>query len=234
MPRVIAYARVSTDKQDIDNQMFEIKRYAETHELVITDYVEETISGTKPVSQRQLGVLIGTLASGDTLIVSEASRISRKLNEIFSVIQQLIDMGVTVIAVKQNFVFADDIQSKVIAFAFGLASQIERDLIASRTRETLARLKSEGVILGRPVGSSRPEHKKLYGKDEEIIHYLDSHVPKAVMARMFGVNVKTVKNYIAAQGLVAELRQRKLKQFMDETGDLTSLQFDERLGKLRK
>ncbi|MBO1267067.1 recombinase family protein [Arthrobacter cavernae] len=204
MPRVIAYARVSTDKQDAENQRFEIERYLTRTNLAFDQFVEETVSGRRDVSERKLGQLMTELERGDTLIVSEASRISRRLSEIFATIQYFIDRGVTVIAVKQNYVFADDINSKVIAFAFGLAAEIERDLISQRTKEALARKKSEGVILGRPAGSFQHKHYKLHGKDDEIMELLEKRVGVAALARVFNVSRPTMQRYIADN----ELRQK--------------------------
>lgn len=218
MGRIVAYARVSTDKQDAENQRFEIERYLAREGRVYDEFVEETISGTKSVSERKLGQLMDELTEGDMLIVSETSRISRRLGEIFATIQFFIDKGVTVVAVKQNYRFANDIQSKVIAFAFGIASEIERDLISSRTREALARRKAEGMKLGRPVGTGDPTRRKLHGKDEQIMDLLDKRVSKAAIARILGVNQKTLHTYIRDQNIAYELRARKLRESMQQDG----------------
>lgn len=204
MPRVIAYARVSTDKQDAENQRFEIEKYLARTGQVYDQFIEETVSGKRDVSERKLGELMKELDKGDTIIVSETSRISRRLSEIFNTIQDCIDLGITVIAVKQNYVFADDINSKVIAFAFGLAAEIERDLISQRTKEALARKKSEGVVLGRPVGSFQHKHFKLHGKDEEILALMEKRVSIATLARIFNVSRPTMQRYIEDN----ELRQK--------------------------
>lgn len=218
MPKIVAYARVSTDKQDAENQRFEITNYLAREGLMYDEFVAETISGTKHVSERKLGGLMEELVKGDTLIVSEASRISRRLAEIFSTITYFIERGVTVIAVKQNFKFGDDIQSQVVAFAFGMASQIERDLISSRTREALARRRAEGKILGRPAGTSDPSKKKLFGKDDEIMAYMDKRVSKSAIARIMDVNWKTLDTYMAEQNLEYKLRSRKLEESMKLEG----------------
>jgi DNA invertase Pin-like site-specific DNA recombinase len=208
MPKIVAYARVSTDKQDAENQRFEIERYLARTGQAYDEFIEETVSGKKDVSDRKLGQLLSELGRGDTIIVSETSRISRRLSEIFNTIQRCIDLGITVIAVKQNYVFADDINSKVIAFAFGLAAEIERDLISQRTKEALARKKSEGVILGRPVGSFQHKHYKLHGHDEAIMEMLSYQASVASMARRFNVNRKTMQTYIDDN----DLRQKVLNQ----------------------
>lgn len=198
---IVAYARVSTDKQDAENQRFEIDRYLAAKGTPADKYVDEIVSGKAMVHERQLGILINELLPGDTLVVSEVSRISRRLGDIFATIQRLIDMRVKLIAVKQNYVFADDINSKVIAFAFGLAAEIERDLISSRTKEALARLKSEGKQLGRPPGTYQQHHYKLHGKETEIAGLVHSQVPIAALARHFDVNRETMRRFISDREL---------------------------------
>lgn len=198
MQRIVAYARVSTDKQDVDNQRYEIERYAMEHALVITEHVEETVSGFKThLSARRIAEVLADLERGDTLIVSETSRISRRLLDILNTIQTCLDRGITVIAVKEKFVFQDDINSKVMAFAFGLAAEIERSLISARTKEALARKKAEGVKLGRPVGTWKAHHYKLRGKEDEITELLRKRVSISAIARIFNVNRKTMQVFIA-------------------------------------
>lgn len=206
MPRVIAYIRVSTERQDADNQLTGIRQYAEREHLHIDDVVGETASGFKvKLTERKFSDVLDDLKAGDTLIVSETSRISRKLLDVLNTIQLLLDRGVNVIAVKEGMVFKDDINSKVIAFAFGLAAEIERNMISQRTKEALARLKAEGVVLGRPVGTGKPEHYKLHGRDEEIKALMRSRVSMSAIARLMGVNRQTVYNYVAKQRIRQEL-----------------------------
>lgn len=203
MPRIIAYARVSTDKQDAENQRFEIERFLERRQQKYDDFVEETISGKKQVGERKIGQLIQGMERGDTLIVSETSRISRRLVDVLNTVQDCIDRGITVIAVKENFEFGDDINSKVIAFAFGLAAEIERNLISARTREALARKRADGVKLGRPVGTHHAYHYKLHKHEAEIGELLLSPLRPSVsaLARHFDVNRETMRRFIQDRGL---------------------------------
>ena len=97
--------------------------------------------------------------------------------------------------IKDNYRLGDDIQSKVLAFAFGLSAEIERNLISQRTKEALARKKSEGVILGRPKGR-KSSKVKLSGQEDVIRTLLDRNVPKTEIARIFSVNRMTVANFI--------------------------------------
>lgn len=207
---IVAYARVSTDKQDAENQRYEIERFLARQERSIDEFVAETISGRKSASDRELGRLIDRLGPGDTLITSEISRLSRRLEDIYMILRQLLDHGVEVIVVKQNYVFEDNLQSKVMAFAFGLAAEIERELISARTKEGLALKRHQGVKLGRPPGTWQQHHYKLHGKDAEIQKLLDAHVSMSAISRLLGVNRKTLMIFV---------RNRELaKKWPNESG----------------
>jgi putative DNA-invertase from lambdoid prophage Rac len=209
MPKVVAYARVSTDKQDAANQEYELRRYMDANNIVCDEFISEVISGKVDVKDRKMGEIIDHLESGDTLIVSELSRISRKLMVIMSTLQYCLSRNIKIIAVKENWVLGDDLSSQVLAFAFGIAADIERRLISARTKEALARKKAEGIVLGRPVGSFQHKHYKLHGKDEEIIALLDK-VSVSALARIFNVNRKTMQGYIDDNDL--------RKKCLDKTG----------------
>ncbi len=212
---VVAYLRVSTDKQDVRNQRFEIARFCEAKGWSVSSWVSETVSGTKELSERRLGVLLPTLGRGDTLVISEISRLSRRMYTVMNILGDLISKGVEVYTVKDGFAFKDDINSQVMAFAFGLAADIERRLLSSRTKEGLARRKADGVRLGRPPGVTRPTYYKLHGKDRTILRYMDKRLSVAAMARLLNVNRNTMKAHIDRQGLHEQLRWKRLKQ----TGD---------------
>lgn len=148
---IYAYIRVSTDKQSVENQRFEINNFCSQNAIVIDRWIEETISGSKDVEKRKLGTLLKRLRKGDTLICSEISRLGRNLMMIMSILHHCMQNDVRVWTIKDNFRLGCDIQSKVLAFAFGLSAEIERNLISQRTREALARRKAEGKPLGRPT-----------------------------------------------------------------------------------
>lgn len=218
MGRVTAYVRVSTIKQETDNQLSGIREYAAREGIVITEVVGETISGFKSqITERKFSDVVDELQPGDTLIVSETSRISRRLLEVQNIIQQLLDKNVRVITVKENIVFKDDINSKVLAFAFSLGAEMERSLISSRTKEALARRKAEGVRLGRPPGDLKPENLKLWGKDEEIIELRMKRVSKSAIARLFEVNRETLSRYMKRRELDKEILWRLHEKTTDKT-----------------
>lgn len=212
MPKVVAYARVSTNKQELANQRHEIARFCEVRGLTIDHWDSDVASGTIKLKDRAIGTLLDSLKAGDTLVVSEVSRISRSLRTVLNVIEDAIEQKVTIMSVKENIVFGDDLNSRIIAATFGLAAQIERSLISARTKEALARKKAEGVVLGRPVGTHRHEQLKLHGKDEMILRFMDKRISRAGMARLLDVNVKTLREYINRQNLEQEHRWRQFKK----------------------
>ena len=189
------YIRVSTDKQTVENQRFEIEHFCLKNELKIEQWIEETISGTKLPEKRLLGSLLLTAKKDDLIICSELSRLGRSLFMVMSILNNLMSNGVKVWTVKDNYRLGDNIQSKVLAFAFALSAEIERDLISQRTKEALARRRSEGVILGRPLGR-KSDFVKLSGREEEICALLEKRISKSAIGRIFGVNRMTVDSFL--------------------------------------
>ena len=197
---IYGYIRVSSDKQTVENQRFEILQFAETNELNIDGWIEETISGTTQYDKRELGKLLDKIEKDDMIICSELSRLGRSLFMIMEILNQCMNKECRVWTIKDGYRLGDDIQSKVLAFAFGLSAEIERNLISQRTKEALARKKAEGVILGRPKGR-KSSHVKLSGKEAVISELLLQGVPKVQIARIFKVNRNTVNKFIADNSL---------------------------------
>lgn len=189
------YIRVSTDKQTVENKRFEIKRYCKKNGLKIDHWIEETISGTQDVNKRELGKLLKKMKKDDILICSELSRLGRNLLMIMGILNECMNRDIQVWTIKDNYRLGSDINSKVLAFAFGLSAEIERNLISQRTKEALARKKAEGVILGRPKGR-KSSKVKLIGKELKIKKLLDKKVSKSAISRILGVNRLTVSKFI--------------------------------------
>jgi DNA invertase Pin-like site-specific DNA recombinase len=194
---IYGYIRVSTDKQNSENQRFEITQYLKRNNFSEkVNWIEETVSGTKNHKKRILGkYLQEEFGSNDTLVVSELSRLGRSLFDVMTILNDLMSKKVKVISIKERFELKDDINSQVLAFAFSLSAQIERQLISQRTKEALARVKSEGKILGRPTGRTSI-NKKLAENHNEIIGLLKKQVSKSAIARIYEVNRGTLKKYI--------------------------------------
>ena len=199
---IYGYIRVSTDKQTTENQRFELLKFADEKKLSVDTWIEETISATKNLQTRKLGQLMQGMRKGDVLVVSELSRLGRSLMEVMSILHNLMEKGVKVFTVKERYELGNNINSKVLAFAFSLSAEIERSMISSRTKEALARKKSEGKKLGRPKGRFS-KTTKLTGKDDLIREYLQKKIPETVIARLLNVNRLTVRNYIITRKLKA-------------------------------
>lgn len=184
--------RVSCLKQNITNQRFEVEKYAKENGIVIDAWITETISGTKRYNDRKLGKLLKRLKKNDTLILPELSRLGRSLMEIFSILNMCLEKEVNIIAIKENYKLTNTLEAKVIAFAFSIASEVERRLISLRTREALARKKAEGIKLGRPKNVS----SKLKGKESEIKELISSGIPKIQICKKFKISRSTLYKFI--------------------------------------
>lgn len=197
---IYGYIRVSTDKQTVENQRFEIRRYCDYHGWVIDKWIAETISGTKDVNKRKLGTLITVMEPGDMLLCSEISRLGRSMFMILDLLKVCLEKGIRVRTIKENYAFGDDPMSKLIASIYGYLAEMERNLISQRTKEGLARRVAEGVKLGRKPGGHN-SHYKLSGKEKEIRKMLVAEVSKANICRIFECNGKTLNDFIERFGL---------------------------------
>lgn len=194
---VYGYIRVSSDKQTVENQRFEINNFCEQNKLTINGWIEETISGTKSYTKRELGKLLKRIQKDDLIICAELSRLGRNLFMIMEILNICMTKECRVWTIKDNYRLGDDIQSRVLAFAFGLSAEIERNLISQRTKEALARKKAEGVTLGRPKGrKTSPEKYKLHSKTTLIQELLKAEVSKRKIAKLCKVDRNTLDRYI--------------------------------------
>lgn len=192
---VFGYIRVSTDKQTVENQRYEIERFCEREGLKVEHWIEETISGTKDYQKRLLGKTLETINKGDVIICSELSRLGRALFMIMDILNLCMKKGCKIYSIKDNYRLGDDIQSKVLAFAFGLSAEIERNLISQRTKEALALKKKEGVTLGRPKGR-KSSHLKLSGHEAEIQTWLSKGKSKKWIAKRLKVHRNTLDLFL--------------------------------------
>lgn len=192
---IIAYIRVSTEMQCQANQEHEIKSWCSSHGLVVDKWVSESISGTVPAEKRMLGKAIRKMGKGDLLICTELSRLGRNMLMIMGILNKCSQKGVSIQTIKDNFTLSDNINSKIIAFAFALAAEIERNLISQRTKEALAVKRMEGVRLGRPPGSS--QKKLTFIKEYDNISLLLAQ-GKSVsqIAKKYSIHRNTMRKYL--------------------------------------
>ena len=205
---VYGYVRVSSDKQTVENQKFEIVHYCKLHNIIINGWIEEKISGTKAPDKRKLGALLKTVKQDDIIICSEISRLGRSLYMIMQILAICMEKGVTIQTIKDNFTLCDDIQSKVLAFAFGLAAEIERNLISQRTKEALKLRKAQGVKLGRPKGSLN-SNGKLNPYEDTIKVLIEQDNTYAEVARLFHVDRSTLKRFCDNRGIKRPFNRNK-------------------------
>lgn len=198
---IYGYIRVSTDKQNVENQRFEIENYCKERGMIVSAWIEEIISGTKNIDQRKLGKLLNKLKKDDILICAELSRLGRNMFMIMSILNYCMEREIKVWTIKDNYRLGDDLTSKVLAFAFGLSAEIERNLISQRTKEALVKKRAEGIILGRPKGR-KSSYYKLSGKDNIIKELLNKGIPKIQVAKILNVHRNTLNKYIKENNIV--------------------------------
>jgi DNA invertase Pin-like site-specific DNA recombinase len=169
MSKTLAYLRTSTDKQDLNNQRLEILEYARQNEIHIDDFIAISISSRKTRRARRIDELLQNLYPGDTLIVTELSRLGRSTGEVISLIDNLLANAISIIVIKQSLKLdkhQDDIQSITMVTMLSLFAQMERAMISRRTKEALAAKKAQGVVLGKPKGTIQ---ESQFDKDRERI-----------------------------------------------------------------
>ena len=196
---VIGYIRVSSNRQTCEHQHHEIEQFAHKNNITIDKWVKETISSRKPLDKRQLGQLLNELQPNDILIAAEISRLGRSLLEVMRILETCLNRGCQVWTLKETYRLGNDIQSKVMAFAFGLSAEIERNLISQRTKSSLDNIRSKGKRLGRPF-SAQSKKLKLSYNTRKVKKLLDMGVTRYRIAKIMSVKPSTVSNFIQRMG----------------------------------
>jgi DNA invertase Pin-like site-specific DNA recombinase len=203
-----AYIRVSTDRQDLDNQRHGVIEYARKHGLEPLHFFEDTVSGTKDWQEREIGRLLRRAKKGDVVLTAEFSRLGRSALQVMLVLEEAAKREVTIHIVKNGLVMDGSLNSRMMALAFGMAAEIERDFISKRTTEALAKRKAEGKPLGRPRGRTS-EVKKLDKRKDEILDLLKKDVHKTSIARILECSPVTLYQWLEANGLGRYIKTRK-------------------------
>ena len=199
--RTVAYLRISPGGQDLDSQRLAILDYAHRQRLTVHTFVEAQVSSRHAGARRGLDTVLEQVQPGDLLLVSELSRLGRSVGQIIQLVDRLLTQRVQLVAIKENIRLngTQDIQTKVMITLFGLFAEIERDLIAERTKEGLAAARAQGRLPGRPKGVLGTS--KLTGREAEIQSLLDKTVSKASIAKILGVSRSTLYHFIQSRGL---------------------------------
>ncbi len=199
MNKTIAYLRVSTADQDLEKNKAAILHLANEKDLGKVHFVEETISGKLNWRKRKIANILDECKSGDKIIVSELSRLGRSMLECMEILSIATQKGVAIYAVKGNWQLDNSIQSKIVAMAFSMASEIERDLISKRTTEALRMRKEAGMRLGRPkgVGKSKLDIYRL-----EIEALLVNGTTQKFIAKRYGSTEANLHHWLKKRGLI--------------------------------
>jgi DNA invertase Pin-like site-specific DNA recombinase len=205
----IAYLRVSTEGQDLDQQRLAILDYAQKHRVRVDTFVETHRSSQHATQRAELLQMIEGLHPGDRVIVSELSRFGRSLSQILQMIDRLIHKEVRLVAIKEaiHFEGKHNLQTKAMIALFGLFAELERDLIAARTKEGLAAARARGKRLGRPKGALSTS--KLDGKQNDIESLLRKKVSKASIARIMEVSQTALHHFIKSRQLQPKTTARE-------------------------
>ena len=200
---IYGYLRVSSDEQDVNSQKQGVETFAKEKGWTIDKYItDEGVSGGKDPDKRNLGPLLKLVQKGDVIICSEISRLGRDLYMVMDILHFCMDRGCIIYTVKDRFTLGDDIQSKVLAFAFGLSAEIERQMIRQRTKEGLRLRVKQGILLGRPPLSQCSEPvADLSDKKEQVIEQFRWGVPERRLAANFGVDRNTIARWLHRWGV---------------------------------
>ena len=191
----IAYIRVSTQIQTGQGQRFEIENWSESRGIKINSWVEEKVSGMKNLHERTLGRALVKMKRGDLLVCTELSRLGRNMMMVMSILNYCNERGIRIQSIKDHFELSESLHSKIIAFAFSLTSEIERNLISQRTKEALAARRAAGKKLGRPCGKTK-QRIRFEEMLEEILKMRRDKTPYNIIAELVGVHKNTLCRYL--------------------------------------
>ena len=197
--RIVAYLRVSSIQQDLDSQRHGILEFAKNEGLQPIEFVEEKVSGKTPINERAIQEVLDSLQKGDVLIISELSRLGRKMVEVMQILDCLVQKEVLVFAVKGGYRLDGSLPSKILSMVLLMAAEIESELISLRTREAIAKRKASGLPIGRPKGSTSVS--KLDKHEDVIRDLVEKGVTLSNIAKIVGASWPTVNDWVLKKGL---------------------------------
>lgn len=204
--KILAYIRVSTEKQDLEKQKHLLLEYANSQKLFIDEFIEVEISSKKDPEQRKIGQLLNTLQSGDMLLVAELSRLGRNMLETLNLIDKLVQCGITIRFIRQPELSTDASHTKLLLAIYGYFAESERDFISLRTKQGLAAAKASGKILGRPKGSKNKKGKVLEPYKSEILKLYKLNISVASITKIINNTAKTNFSYNTYLNFINKLK----------------------------
>lgn len=226
---IYGYLRVSSDEQDVNSQKQGVEKFAKDKNWNIDKYItDEGVSGGKDPDKRNLGPLLQLLNKDDVIICSEISRLGRDLYMVMDILHYCMEKGCIIYTVKDKFVLGDDIQSKVLAFAFGLSAEIERQMIRQRTKEGLRLRMKLGVLVGRPIGRLS-ENVKLDAVKDKVIEQYNWGVPLRRLAENFNVDRNTISRTLSRWGITEKKdwqKKQRNETYKDEPYKVVNLDME--------
>lgn len=202
MGKITGYIRVSTSKQDVDNQRHEILEWASSRKVFVDEWIEVELSSRRSETERQIDK-VRALKKGGTIVVAELSRLGRSTGQVINLVNDLVRNGISFEALKQGISIRSgngemDQQSKIMITVFSLMSELERDLISQRTKAALAARKAEGKALGKPRGLSTSKLDVHRGK---IVELLSHKIGYAAIGRVLGMSTTAIRHYCISRKL---------------------------------
>lgn len=184
MTQIIGYIRVSTDKQDLENQRNILNRYCVTNKLIVDAVFHTEISSRKTEGERKITLLIQNLHAGDTLIVSELSRIGRSMHETIHIINRILEKDVNIIFINQPELSTKGEHQKLLVSLYSYLAETERTYISMRTKDGLDKARKEGKILGRPKGAKNKNPILLDEYRDQIVEFIRMNIPTTTIAKL--------------------------------------------------
>lgn len=198
-----AYLRVSTDQQDLQNQKFGILDYCNKNQIGDIKFIEDKTSGKISWQDRTIGKIVNTAKAGDIILASEVSRLGRSALQVLEILEQAAKKEIAVHITKNSMIIDGSMQSTITATILGLAAQIEREFISTRTKEALAKRKADGVKLGRPKGKAQT--LKLDAFEDEIRNYLKKGINKLAISKLIECSPSTLYLWLKRKKLYGVL-----------------------------
>lgn len=178
----IGYARCSTDDQRLDRQIDLL------NDVGCERIYQEHVTGTK-MDRPELMRMLDALRVGDTVIVSDLTRLSRSTKDLFELVEKISSIGADIKSLKESWLDTTTPHGKFVFTIFAGVSQLERDLIADRTREGLKSARARGRVGGRP----KVDTKKI---QQAIAMHQSGNIPIQDIVETTGIARATLYKYL--------------------------------------